>query len=409
MLAAGFLCQFASATEFRTTREQVIVYDSPSQKSRRLSILSPDYPVEVLDRDEDGWLKVRDMGGDIGWIDEQSTTVRKRVIVRSPNAEILRLPDTNSRLAFRAERGVILERLSIPDEEGWIRVRIPNGRQEGYIKTAQVWGVERKRTTAKPENTERDRLRTVAISQLSRDELDEYPPRRTVPRYRNNEAPRPIYSEVRSTYKEVEPRKASSRSLVSARPQVAARPNYNKRKNVELTEAEIRRCLQICPKVAAARSRDYKDQTAYRRPVVVVKPLVVVKPKVSVVRAERRPSSRDRDYEAAPVSYSESGDNYSDSDSDYPPPPTAVERKAAARRAAEKRAAERERWREQRLHAEEQAREREPGRDDNKRPMVYSTRNSNSFSTRVRQDNWDSDYNDNERTNDAFLPPRIHR
>ena len=132
--------------DFRSTAEAAtVLYDAPSTKAKPLFVLGRDTPLEVIVPVE-GWTKVRDAGGTIGWVDKRNLGERRSLVVRSPVAEIRVNPDETAALAFRAEHGVLLE-LAEPASgatttatPGWVKVRHRDG-QTGFVRITQVFGL----------------------------------------------------------------------------------------------------------------------------------------------------------------------------------------------------------------------------------------------------------------------------
>jgi SH3-like domain-containing protein len=145
-LALGASFAATAATDFRAVGEPaVVLYDAPSAKAKPLFVLGRDTPLEVVVPLE-GWIKVRDYGGTIGWVEQKSLGERRSLVVRAPAAEVLASADPAAPLVFRAERGVLLE-LAEPvtsaaatSAPGWVKVRHRDG-QQGYVRIAQVFGL----------------------------------------------------------------------------------------------------------------------------------------------------------------------------------------------------------------------------------------------------------------------------
>jgi len=138
-LAAVFLgAAPALALEFRSLAEGgVVLYDAPSLKASKLFVAGRMLPLEVVVSVEN-WAKVRDSAGDLAWVEKKYLSDKRYVIVTVPRAEVREAPDAAARIAFEAERHVVLE--FVEQLTGWVRVRHPDG-QEGFVKTSQVWGV----------------------------------------------------------------------------------------------------------------------------------------------------------------------------------------------------------------------------------------------------------------------------
>lgn len=126
-LAADYLSIAADNTLF---------FDAPSNKAKKLFVVSQGYPVElVVSLGE--WVKVRDISGKLAWVEKKQLTGKRTVLVSAARADIRQSPDDGASLVFQAEKGVALEFVeSIP---GWIKVRHRDG-QTGYVRLNQVWG-----------------------------------------------------------------------------------------------------------------------------------------------------------------------------------------------------------------------------------------------------------------------------
>lgn len=129
---------WAGAAEFKSTVDAATVwYDAPSSKSRRVYVVGRGYPVEVMVTLE-GWTKVRDASGSIGWVEARALTDKRMVLVRQRVAEVRTAPDEGAPLAFRVGQNVLLEWLeTLPN--GWTRVR--HGEAGiGFVRTDAVFG-----------------------------------------------------------------------------------------------------------------------------------------------------------------------------------------------------------------------------------------------------------------------------
>lgn len=136
----------ALGAEYRTIGDPAtVLYDAPSVKAKPLFVLGRDTPLEIVVPLE-GWIKVRDVGGTIGWIERKALTDRRSLVVRVPLAEVLASADAAAPLVFRAEQGVLLE-LAEPASSagttanpGWVKVKHRDG-QAGFVRIAQVFGL----------------------------------------------------------------------------------------------------------------------------------------------------------------------------------------------------------------------------------------------------------------------------
>jgi SH3-like domain-containing protein len=134
-----------AAADFRATADPAaILYDAPSARARPLFVYGRDVPVETLVSVE-GWTKIRDAAGTIGWLQSKSLSDKRMVVVRTPTAEVRATAEEGAPVVFRAERDVLLE-LAEPAASaattampGWLKVRHRDG-QTGYIRLSQVFG-----------------------------------------------------------------------------------------------------------------------------------------------------------------------------------------------------------------------------------------------------------------------------
>lgn len=133
LLAAGN----AAALDFRSIGETAVLYDAPSQKAKPLYVIAAGTPVEAIVT-LDAWVKVRDMKGDLAWI-ERRLLSEKRTLQLIERAQIRAEPNESAPTVFEADADVLLEYVE-PAAIGWVRVRHRDG-QQGYVKTTQVWGI----------------------------------------------------------------------------------------------------------------------------------------------------------------------------------------------------------------------------------------------------------------------------
>ena len=128
----------AGAVEFRALGDKpAILYDAPSSRADRLFVASRGYPFEVLVK-LDHWTKVRDVNGEVAWVENGALGVRRTVLVSVPLADVRAAPSAQSALVFEAYKQVLLEFVA-PAADGWLQVRHRDG-QQGFIRAAHVWG-----------------------------------------------------------------------------------------------------------------------------------------------------------------------------------------------------------------------------------------------------------------------------
>lgn len=138
-LACGLgVSGLAQAIEYRSVAAPAILYDAPSEKGKRLFIVAPGTPVEVVVT-LDKWIKVRDPGGAITWIDRRALAAKRTVLVTAARTLVRRQAADSAPPVFEATKDVVLE-LTDPPAEGWAKVRHADG-ASGYVRVNEVWGL----------------------------------------------------------------------------------------------------------------------------------------------------------------------------------------------------------------------------------------------------------------------------
>lgn len=147
MCAIAALAAFGSAgaADFRATSDPAtVLYDAPSARAKPMFVYGRDVPVEALVSVE-GWTKIRDATGTIGWIQSKALADKRMVVVRAPSADVRAAADEGAPVVFRAERDVLLEVAETAASPatttmpGWLKVRHRDG-QTGFVRLAQVFG-----------------------------------------------------------------------------------------------------------------------------------------------------------------------------------------------------------------------------------------------------------------------------
>ena len=127
------------AGEFRSIGDSaVLMYDAPSLKANKLFVASRFYPVEVIVQ-VDNWTKVRDVAGDLAWVQKQDLSDMRTVVVTAALADVRQNPDDGAPLVFQARQGVALEVVEL-GAGAWVKVRHRDG-LTGYVRANQVWGL----------------------------------------------------------------------------------------------------------------------------------------------------------------------------------------------------------------------------------------------------------------------------
>lgn len=129
----------AWALDFRSVAEPAILYDAPATKANRLYVIARHTPVEVV-VSLDAWCKVRDIKGDLAWIESRLLSSRRTVQVKTDRAQVRAQPEEKSSLVFEADRDVALEVVEPSPAPGWAKVQHRDG-ATGFVRLSQVWGL----------------------------------------------------------------------------------------------------------------------------------------------------------------------------------------------------------------------------------------------------------------------------
>lgn len=138
VLALAGPAALAQGIEFRSVSEPAIMFDTPSDHGKRVFIVTPGTPVEVV-VNLDKWVKVRDSGGSLTWIERDKLSSQRTLMVTAPSAIVRQHPQADAPVVFEATRAVVLE-LAAPPAAGWVQVRHRDG-ATGFLRITEVWGL----------------------------------------------------------------------------------------------------------------------------------------------------------------------------------------------------------------------------------------------------------------------------
>lgn len=143
ILVACLLASSAFGAEFKNVgAAPAIMYDAPSTRGQKQFVAPRGMPVEVV-INYGAWSKVRDVAGDLSWVESKQLADRKNVVVRNLNAKIHSAANESSEVVFSADKGVLLEvvdAVANSTTPGWIKVKHNDG-ATGYVKSSDLWGV----------------------------------------------------------------------------------------------------------------------------------------------------------------------------------------------------------------------------------------------------------------------------
>ena len=129
----------ALAIDYRSIEvPAAILYDSPSQKGKKLYLIKAQTPVEAVVRLE-GWVKVRDAEGTLAWIEARNLGERRTLVVTAPRAEIREADRAEAPVVTTLDKWVVVDFVE-PASPGWTKVRHRDG-ATGYVRSTQVWGL----------------------------------------------------------------------------------------------------------------------------------------------------------------------------------------------------------------------------------------------------------------------------
>jgi len=141
-LVACFLLLMAGpalAIDYRSVDvPAAILYDSPSQKGKKLYLIKAQTPVEVVVHLGE-WSKVRDAEGTLAWLENRQLAERRTLVVTAPQAEIRQADQAEAPVVARLDKWVAVDWLEAA-APGWVKVRHRDG-ASGYVRTTQVWGL----------------------------------------------------------------------------------------------------------------------------------------------------------------------------------------------------------------------------------------------------------------------------
>ena len=115
-----------------------MLYDAPSIRATRVFVVSPASPLEVISAIE-GWAKVREPGGKLGWAEAKVVSARRTVSVLLATAVVRESASATGIPVFEAAQGLILELLDTATV-GWARVKHRDG-LTGFVRASELFGL----------------------------------------------------------------------------------------------------------------------------------------------------------------------------------------------------------------------------------------------------------------------------
>lgn len=94
------------------------------------------YPVEVVAQ-QDGWLKVRDFEGPLGWVHQPLTSAEPHFLIKGNAVNLRAGPGTQHSVVTKLQKYDIVQTLEKRD--GWAKVKTHEG-EEGWLSEKLGWG-----------------------------------------------------------------------------------------------------------------------------------------------------------------------------------------------------------------------------------------------------------------------------
>ncbi|MBR7745734.1 SH3 domain-containing protein [Undibacterium baiyunense] len=139
LLGLGSVSASSFALEFRSVgATPIIMYDAPSARGMKIYVAPAGMPVEII-LTSGAWCRVRDMNGDLSWVEAKDLIPRRNLIVKTANARIRVAPEESASMVFSADKNVLLE-MAEPAIGAWVKVKHRDG-QTGFVRTSEVWGL----------------------------------------------------------------------------------------------------------------------------------------------------------------------------------------------------------------------------------------------------------------------------
>lgn len=116
--------------------DSAVLYDAPSLRAKKEFIVNRNTPYEVVVSISE-WVKVRDSGGQMYWIESTNTSPKRYILAMRPVVDVFQLPEFSSSLLFQVGQNVLLEWIETTGT-GWVKIRHEDG-EVGYVRSSDVW------------------------------------------------------------------------------------------------------------------------------------------------------------------------------------------------------------------------------------------------------------------------------
>lgn len=138
-VALALLPLMAAALDYRSVAVSgAPMLAEPAPQSKKLYLFSRDTPLELVSV-HNGWAKVRDISGAMGWMESVNLSTKRTVQTTAARAEVKSRADDSASGLYAVERDVTLELLE-PPSGSWAKVKHRDGKP-GYIAIKNIWGL----------------------------------------------------------------------------------------------------------------------------------------------------------------------------------------------------------------------------------------------------------------------------
>ncbi len=133
------LAASASAAEYASVGTAgAVLYDGPSPSATKLFVAPKGMPIELISVIR-LWVKVRDVFGDVMWI-ERGDISPQRTVVTTVVTTVRQHANDASAIVFQADLGIMLQLVDPAPAPGWVQVRHQDG-STGYVHAGDIWGL----------------------------------------------------------------------------------------------------------------------------------------------------------------------------------------------------------------------------------------------------------------------------
>jgi len=119
--------------------KKAILYEGPSNSTKKLFIVTQDYPLQIIVSLKD-WKKVKDHEGKISWIQSSSVYQERTVMVIRNKVNLYHEASLQSAKLADISKFVVLKLDSPLVTDGWIKVKSQLEGIVGFLKVEGVWG-----------------------------------------------------------------------------------------------------------------------------------------------------------------------------------------------------------------------------------------------------------------------------